>query len=123
MWSGTLLLTLLKGKMNIPLENFSIKVGPFTYEVIYSDDVPNEGNAFGCTHSDHQKIFIHTKYPRQKQVQTFIHELLHAVTFVSGLVYRFDKKEVDAKPTEEDVVREMSIVLYQVLNDNPEIFK
>lgn len=106
--------------MKIPKENFVIKVGPFEYKVKYSDDVADEGNVFGSTHNNDQVIFLDPKRPWQKVEQTFIHELLHACTFVSGLMYRFEDKE--QKPTEEDVCRELSMTLFQVFIDNPNIF-
>lgn len=106
--------------MNLPKKNFSMKIGPFDWEVIYSSDVGREGDCFGSTHTDEQKIFLDPKYKGQKIDQTFIHEIFHACTFVSGLVYRLDdgKQHVE----EEDVVRVLSMIYYQVMVDNPNIF-
>ena len=105
--------------MNLPKKNFKIKIGPFVYEVIYSEGLAEEGDYFGCTYNDQQKIILDPNKKEQKLEQTFIHELLHACDFVNGLIYRFKQED---KPTEEDVVRELSMTLYQVIVDNPEIF-
>lgn len=109
--------------MKIPEKDFKIKIGAFIYEVIYSDAVAKEGEVFGSTHSNDQKIYLDPNRKKQKIEQTFIHEVLHAILFVNGLSYRFDKKVIDALPTEEDVCRETSIILYQVIKDNPKIFQ
>jgi len=106
--------------MKLPATDFTVKVGPFVYEVIYSDNVAEEGQVFGSTHNNEQKIFLDPRKKKQKQEQAFIHEVLHACTFVNGLVYRLGDKE-DRVP-EEDIVRETSMTLYQVIKDNPEVF-
>lgn len=108
--------------MRIPTKDFKIKIGPFIYEVIYSDGVSKEGNVFGSTHNDQQIIYLQKSgIKRQKQEQTFVHELLHAIHFVNGIIYRFDSKE--SLPSEEDVCREDSVLLYQIIRDNVEVFK
>lgn len=109
--------------MNIPQENFRVKVGPLYFSVIYSKEVATEGQLFGCTNCNDQKIFLDPDRPRQKQLNTFLHELFHACMFVSGMTYRFDTKDRDRQPTEEDVVRDLSMVFHQVLQDNPTIFQ
>lgn len=108
--------------MNIPKKDFSIKVGPFEYEVIYSDDVTHENSTFGSTHNTNQKIFLCPQYKQQKIEQTFIHELMHALMFISGLSYRFDSKKIEALPVEEDICRDISILFYQFIEDNPQLF-
>lgn len=108
--------------MKIPSENFTIKIGPLDYDVCYSADIANEGESFGSTHNNEQRIFIDPAKKRQKQEHTFIHELLHAIFFVNGLTYRFGQKDVDRLPSEEDTVRETATLLYQVIKENPHIF-
>jgi len=95
-----------------------IKIGPYIYEVYESKDVGNEGNVFGSCHNDDQKIFISPEHKKQKKELTFFHEILHACMFVSGLTYRFKESDASLSPTEEDVVRDMSTVLYQTLKEN-----
>lgn len=106
--------------MKVPTKDFTLRIGPFDYDVIYSEEVANEENCFGSTHNNEQKIFLEPKRKRQKIEQTLIHEVLHACAFVSGLSYRFGRK--DEAPSEEDVVRELSMVFYQVMKDNPKVF-
>jgi hypothetical protein len=108
--------------MKLPKQNFKLKVGPFEYEVKYSSDIAAEGECFGSTHNNDQNIFLDPNRKLQKIEQTFIHELLHACAFVNGLTYRWDEKDSVKHPDEEDMVREMSITLYQVIKDNPKIF-
>lgn len=102
--------------MKIPKKPFKIKVGPFYYNVRYSKDVADEGSVYASTHNNDQVIIIDPQRPLQKQQQSFLHEIFHACMFVSGLTYR-------GKLTEEEVCRDISMVLYQVIQDNPKIFK
>lgn len=106
--------------MKIPLKNFKVKVGAFEYEVIYSKDTANEGDAFGSTHNGDQKIFLDPTLKKQKIEQTFLHEVMHACTFVNGIVYRF--AEEDKMPSEEEVIKALSMTLYGVIKDNPKLF-
>ncbi len=106
--------------MKLPESNFTVKVGPFVYEVIYSSEIADESSVFGSTHNNDQKIFLDPQRKKQKQEQTFIHEILHACMFVNGLCYRLGDKEDTV--SEEDIIRETSVTLYQVLKDNPEVF-
>lgn len=100
-----------------------IKIGAYIYKIKFSEDVANEGDCYGSTHHSTENIFIAPKYSQAKKETTFIHELLHAVFEVAGLNHRFDTKNKEALPTCEDVVRETATVLYQVIKDNPKIFK
>lgn len=83
------------------------------WDVKISLDVTHEGNCYGTTHHSHQKIFLDPTTTKQKNEQTFIHEITHAVWSAYGL------KEVKAlKEFEEQIVDSLSSGLYQVLNDN-----
>ncbi len=106
--------------MTLPKENFKIKIGPFWYEIKYSHDIAAEGEVYGSTHNSDQVIFLDPDRPQQKIDQTFIHEVFHACNFVNGICYRFDEKEKN--PSEEEVVRALSMSFYQVLLDNSFIF-
>ncbi len=109
--------------MKIPDKDFEVKVGPYTYEVKYSTEIANEGSCFGSTHNNDQKIFIDPNRKQQKKYVAFLHELFHAIHFVNGITYRLDSKEREGLPTEEDFCREDATTLYQVIVDNPLIFK
>lgn len=88
-----------------------IKVGGIDYDVSVKDlshsDSP-ELIRMGNHYEADMKIEISDRLPKQKRDQTFIHEMLHAVVCESGAVIE----------NEEDVVNQMSLVLYQVLRDN-----
>lgn len=106
--------------MKLPKTDFKVKIGPFDYEVMYSDDVAEEGDCFGSCHHDRQMIYLGPKYKQQKKDHTFIHEILHCCMWVAGISHRLEDK--DKKVTEEDIVREVSTVMIQVIKDNPHIF-
>ncbi len=108
--------------MKLPKEDFTVKIGPFIYEVKYSADIAEEGQVFGSTHSNNQNIFLDPNKKPQKIEQTFIHELFHACMFVNGLCYRFALDDKDRRPNEEETIRELSMSFYQVIKDNPELF-
>lgn len=108
--------------MKIPTENFSIKIGPLSYEVIYSKDVTWEQDSYGTTHNAHEKIFLSPDYSQQKREVTFLHEVMHACFEVGGLNHRFGVKTIEQMPTDEDVVRDLAMVFYGVMKDNPTIF-
>lgn len=106
--------------MKLPKANFKVKIGPFTYDVMYSEDVTEEGDCFGSCHHDRQKIYLGPQYNKDITEQTFIHEILHCCVYVSGLTHRIETST--NKPTEEELVRPMSMYLFQIMKDNPEIF-
>jgi hypothetical protein len=97
-----------------------IKVGPFLYTIEHSSDIAAEGNCYGSTHHNSHKIFIDPKVTEVQQRQTLIHEIMHVCVFINGLTYRLEK---DQKVTEEDLIREMSMTFFQVMEDNKEFFK
>jgi len=104
--------------MKIPKK---IKVGPLTYEVFVSKDVTNEGDCWGSTHYRTQKIFLTPDSKEDHREETFVHELLHACLETSGLNFRIEEK--DKYPSAEEIVRTTATILYQVIKDNPKIFK
>lgn len=107
--------------MTLPKKNFIVKIGPFRYQVIYSEEVADEAEVFACCNNNKQLIYLDPDKPLQKIQQSFLHEVCHACMFVNGLSYRFGDKD-SPKPSEEDIAREMSMTLYQVMSDNPLIF-
>lgn len=91
----------------------TLKIAGLVWSVNKNDDITREGNCFGSTHHSSQKIFLDPTVPQQKNEQTFIHEIAHAVWDAYGL--RGDKI---LKEHEERIIDSMSNGLYQVLNDN-----
>jgi len=110
--------------MNLPDKNFKVKVGPHTYEVIYSSDITYHGNYIGRCDITQLSIFLKPDMPKSVQEETFVHEVLHAVIDMAGLSRRLDKedKEVRSIPSSEEIVNEVAPLLYLVIKDNPKIF-
>lgn len=96
--------------MKIPKK---LKIGGFIYRVERDINVADHSNSFGTTVNGKQVINVTNDVPLQKQEQTLIHEILHAIWFVYGL------KEAGFKPDQqENIVDALSQGLYQVLKDN-----
>lgn len=104
--------------MTLPKEDFTVRVGPFTYAVKYSKLAATAGDVCGQTQHQELTILIDPSMAKEQQDQTFLHEVTHACCYVSGLSDRIEC----AKLKEEEIVRQISMTLYQVMNDNPGIF-
>lgn len=92
-----------------------IKIGAFVWKVVESDSVTLEGGCFGSAHYATQTIYLDPKITPQKKCETFVHEVLHAITWQSGLSTRLDRLD---KNLDEDLVRAMSPLIYQIIADN-----
>lgn len=96
--------------MKIPTK---IKIAGFTYKVTNNKKIADHSSSFATTVNSQQEINVGKGFPIQKQEQTFLHEILHAVWFCYGLKETgFDSKQ------EEHIVDALSNGLYQVLKDN-----
>lgn len=92
----------------------SIKVGGLTYQVIvteYFKDADDERNLWGLCDYEQQVIYIRQSLSEQKKRQVLIHELTHAILHGAGY-----------KEQDEEMVERFSLVLHQVLVDNPKLF-
>ena len=89
----------------------TVKVGAIKYEVVLDELEGDDGVQLGWCRYDKCKIEInnHRNINIQKQHQTFVHELTHAIMHEAGLGFGDD---------EERVVNHIGLVLYQVLKDN-----
>ncbi|MFW6030181.1 MAG: hypothetical protein ACOCRO_08005 [Halanaerobiales bacterium] len=89
-----------------------VKIGGIDYEVIMvplKSEELNYGDAIGSiTHTD-CKIWINKDMPIQKQQETLIHEIIHAIDVFVG--------DSNCEYFEENV-ESFGKVLYQVLRDN-----
>jgi Zn-dependent peptidase ImmA (M78 family) len=87
-----------------------IKVGGLTYsvELVEWETDINGDMQFGLIHKDTTRIELNTLPSEQIQSQTLIHEVMHAVFMEAGLDI----------VNEEDIVNRVSLILYQVLQDN-----
>lgn len=98
--------------MKIPKK---LRINGFDWEVKESQEIANEGQAFGSTHYEEQKIFLEPKATKQKKEQVLLHEILHAIWWECGLAQRYKK---DKPEVEEEIITALSHGLYQVLVDN-----
>lgn len=97
--------------MKIPDE---IKIGGATYQVITEDHlIDDDVYKWGSTDVGQKIIRLTTDISIQAIKQTFIHELTHAIMYESGL---------DDYWSNEQIVNQTSLVLYQVINENHEVF-
>ncbi len=106
--------------MILPTDNFTVKIGPLTWQFVYSEDVVEEGDCYAATHLRRQRSFLDPRAREDNNRLSVIHEVLHVIFYLSGLHERLTNKE---SQTEEDVVREMATLLTQVIQDNPALFK
>lgn len=92
-----------------------IKIGSMEYDVIKTDKpILLDGQVCNGI-IDYENLFIEisTNRATQKQEETLMHEILHGIMHERNLILE----------DEEMVVEEISKGLYQVIKDNPEIFK
>ncbi|MGL5712276.1 MAG: hypothetical protein ACRCXT_20865 [Paraclostridium sp.] len=93
----------------------SVKIGAMQYKVTCVDeDIILENQLCnGTIDYENLIITISNNRARQKQEETFIYEVLHGIIRDRNLILE----------DEEMIVDEISKGLYQVIKDNPEIFK
>lgn len=91
----------------------SVNIIGFDWAIKLDRDVAYEGNIHGSTHPMSQKIYLDPDNTLQKQEQTFLHEVMHAIWWQTGL----NKRHTDHK-IEEEIISALSSGLYQVLKDN-----
>lgn len=93
--------------MNIPKE---VKIGGYIVEVEFVNNLVTDRRNMGEYHPRTQTIKIDKGNSKQQGEETFIHELLEAITHI----YEIDIEHKD--------LSNMATVLHQVINDNPDIF-
>lgn len=73
-----------------------IKVGPVTYDIVYSSDalLLDGVLADGMIDGDRAVITIDASLPRERRAVTIWHELIHAIEIDRAMV--FSEREVDA---------------------------
>lgn len=93
--------------MNIPKK---VKIGAFEWSVVYNEDLMHGRQERGCCRPKTAQIDIDPGYHKAGQEETFIHELLEAIT------YQYDIT------IEHKDLSNLATVLHQVIKDNPEVF-
>lgn len=107
--------------MRLPSKDFKVRVGPFTYDVIYSNDVGEMSNSYGSCSHQKLKIYLDDKNPEQQVQDTFWHEIIHCIFSVTGLSNRVNS-EVKHHAEEEEIVAVLATAMYQFELDNPFLF-
>lgn len=99
--------------MKIPAR---IKIMGFEWAIEKDKSVAAEGSVFGSTHTHSQKIFLDPTTTQQKNEQTLVHEILHAIAWQTGLARRLEK--FSDNKIEEEIIQSLSFALYEVLKEN-----
>lgn len=91
----------------------SVKIGGITYRVETSDLISNNVDCDGQIDYKEQVISLKSDMNRNADYakEVFLHEIIHGIYEHCG----FNQNE--------DMVRALSIALYMVMKDNPEIFE
>lgn len=98
-----------------------IKIGAHWYRIQWIPEPLVEGKFVGLCYHRSKLIKIAAELPRRMQVQTLIHELMHAIYYEWGLT----NSEMPAPDyaaglcSEENAVNGISLGLTTVLVDNP----
>jgi hypothetical protein len=87
-----------------------VKIGGFTWTTEFNEHLMHTREERGCTQPKFQRIEIDPGTQKQAQQETFIHELLEAI-----------KWQYDITIEHKDLWN-LSVVLHQVITDNPGIF-
>jgi len=109
--------------VRLPKENELIKVGSLIFKCEYYEpgDSGDEAQWGRCALNPPRILLQKCKEGGERfKEETFIHELLHAMFQASGLSPMILEA---GGPGEEDIIRILSPVLYQVLKDNYTLFQ
>lgn len=90
-----------------------IKVAGINYDV-QQVEYPNSNDGsvnLGLCNLEQSQIEINKHASQERQKQTLVHELTHAILFEAGLDWEDEEDN-------EDVANRIGLVLYQVLTDN-----
>ena len=99
--------------MNIPDK---VKVGWREYIIEQKEHRTAEGGGdlYGDIHYEDCKIYIYDKQPEFNKPSTLLHEIIHGIFYISGHEEWRKNEELIDCITEN---------LYQVIKDNPDMFK
>ena len=93
-----------------------VKIGWREYTVEQSEHRSGDGGGdlYGEINYEGQKIYIYDKLTPDNKVVTLLHEIMHGIFYISGHEkWRKDEGLIDC----------ISENLYQVIKDNPDLFK
>jgi hypothetical protein len=90
-----------------------IKIGGITYNVSTNkDDYLNGADLLGEISYTDQTLFVRSGLGKERQYNTFIHEVVH------GILYEMGHKDYN----DESLVKPLANILYQVIKDNKLVF-
>lgn len=94
--------------MNFPK---TLKIGGFTYTVKLQSHLSRDSSALGKSCGNQQEIMLDDGLTDQLAQSTFVHEVLHQLSFV------YDLK------LDEDAVLRLEAAIFAFIRDNPDIYK
>jgi hypothetical protein len=94
--------------LNIPS---TVKIGGIVYDLMFSNTAARDSNSLGSSCANSCEILIDSTAPKQNQESTLIHEIIEQIN------YRYELN------LEHNKITTLETALYQVIKDNPGIFK
>ncbi|WP_077621556.1 ImmA/IrrE family metallo-endopeptidase [Sediminibacillus massiliensis] len=85
----------------------AVQIAGVKYQIVESKDLMIDSEVYGQVTYHNNRILIDGSLEVQRKESVFVHEMFHAIMFEAG----YDEQD-------EDMVRRVSNVLYQVLKDN-----
>ena len=104
----------------LPKNNFSVRIGPYLYEVIYSHDTSSMSDSYASISHNDFRIFIDPDQPGQRRISSFLHEVFHGLIECSVLYRLLEEK--DHRVQEEDITTVFGNSFYQFMLDNKKLF-
>jgi hypothetical protein len=98
----------------VPAPKF-VKVSGHKVDIVFTDR--EKLKADGLLYYRDNSIHIAKEQCQSQQASALLHEVLHAVFYISGLSSEFRSQ------TEEKIVRALEPFLFQLLRDNPKLIK
>lgn len=115
--------------MNIPDNNFIVRVGPFDCNVVYRSKATaiQTKDSYGTFDSVKMKITIDRKLNGHKDQleNTVIHEIFHALWYTNGLdaiAKNMFPEKISISDLEELFVERFATSFQQFMKDNPDLF-
>ncbi|MFA5423126.1 MAG: hypothetical protein WC374_04650 [Phycisphaerae bacterium] len=88
-----------------------VKIGGITYDVQTVEQISSAPERVGERNTAFTRIQLRASQSKQSKEVTFLHEVIHGMGDVLG------------KDLDEELTEGLAQMLYQVIGDNPEMFK
>jgi hypothetical protein len=99
----------------------TVKVGPYTYEIVWDDRLGPVSSAMGATNEQLVKLFIDPTNDEQAVRETLVHEVLHAIWKQTSLLVRFPDGAGDSDG--ETIIQDLAPRIFALLLENREVVK